>query len=373
MLFRSVASGATTADIAEMLNGATFSTVASQNITVDIDNNIGFDTIKYSPVQGSYTWTLKDDPLNDAPNLGVELAENYRYKDAKLTLQVGENEVLTITLVAGELYDHSVVPATYQIVGAFNSWSADDAIEFEDVDGVLTATVPDLNGTFKIIQDRAWTNQWATNWENGGGLAVGVPYSLGAKGDAGEPRNLSLLSPFYGYKNAVLTLAVGEEMVLTLVSGDFYMPEADWYIPGTKLGWNCDESTNFDPVEGQENTFEFLAAEFGGDFKVVYGNWAVEFGASVAGDVWEINKEYLMTYPNNGNLNPASDEVYTNVTITIVVDYEKAEVKLLIAPEDNTGVENVLVDSKKAFKTIEDGQIVIYKNNKRYNILGAEL
>ena len=309
----------------------------------------------------------------EALDLGVKLEENYRYKDAKLTLSFGENNALVVTLVAGTLYDHSAAPATYQIVGACtNNWSTADAIQFEDKEGVLTAVVPDLNGTFKIIQDRAWTNQWATNWETGAGLELGVAYTLGAKGEA-EPSNLFLANPFGGYKNAVLTLQVGEQMVLTLVSGEFYVTTNNWYFPGTKLGWNCDETTQFTPVEGKENTYEFLAAEFGGDFKVVYGNWAVEFGANVAGDAWEINKEYVMTYPCAGNLNPLSEDVYTDVTITITVDYENAQVKLLISNEDDTAVENITVDSKKAFKTIEDGQIVIYKNNKRYNVLGSEL
>ena len=318
----------------------------------------------------------EEQPEADVPNLGVELEENYRYKNAKLTLTIGESEEVTITLVAGTLYDHSEVPATYQLVGACtNNWSTTDAIQFEPVEGVLTAVVPDLNGTFKIIQDRGWANQWATNWETGAGLELGEPYTLGAKDGNNEPKNLSLANPFGGYKNAVLTLEVGETMVLTLVSGEFYKTEADWFIPGTWNGWKCDETAKFTAVEGKENTYEFLVAEFGGDFKVVYGNWAVEFGQNAEGDVWEVGKSYLMTYPaaGNGNLHNADDAArFVDVTITIEVDYEKAEVNLLITSE-GTGVENLVNSELKAYKTIENGQIVIYKNNKKYNVLGAEL
>lgn len=318
-----------------------------------------------------YVLTKCDDSEGekDIENVHTALPQDYRYKDAKFTLTVGEGGVLTLTLVAGTPYDHSVVPATYQIVGAFNGWNAGEAPSFVDVNGVLTVTVPDLSGTFKIIQDNAWTNQWATNWENGGGLELGKPYNLGAKGDQ-EPSNLAFANPFAGYKNAVLTLVPGETFVLTLVSGEFYAVENDWFLPGEKLGWTCGDAQKFSPVEGQENTFEFLAAEFSGEFKVVYGNWAVEFGANVEGDTWEINKEYVMTYPCAGNLKPASTDVYTDVTITIVADYEKQQVKLLLSKEDGSGVDNIMAD-KKVFKTIENGQIVIYKNGTKYNVLGS--
>ena len=313
-------------------------------------------------------------PEADAPNLTLDLQENYRYKNAKLTLQVSGDQ-LTLTLVEGTLYDHSAVPATYQLVGACtNNWNTADAIQFEEVDGVLTANVPDLNGTFKIIQDRAWDHQWATTWGTKDGLKLNEPYTMGGKGDegtSGDPANLALANPFGGYKNAVLTLSVGEKMILTLKSGEFYVVESDWHIPGSKLGWNCDATTKFTPVAGKENTYEYLAAEFAQDFKVVYGVWAVEFGANTTDDKWEINKPYTMTYPCAGNFYPASDEVYVDVTITITVDYEKAEVQLLIS-NGETGVENVKI-SNEAVKRIVDGQLVIEKNGVRYNVLGAEL
>ena len=315
------------------------------------------------------------DGTNDIANLGVELPEgDYRYKDAKLTLYV-QGTQLTIKLVEGTLYDHSTVGPTYQLVGACtNNWSTADAIEFEDKEGVLTATVPDLNGTFKIIQDRAWDHQWATTWGTKNGLEMNVPYEMGGKGDegtSGDPANLALANPFGGYKNAVLTLTVGEKMILTLKSGEFYVVENDWHIPGAKLGWDNTEAQRFSPVTGKENTYERLEAEFTGEFKVVYGNWGVEFGANVAGDVAQPNVPYVMTYPCAGNLKVADDAVLTDVTITITVDYEKAEVTLLLATEA-TAVDNVKADVK-AVKRIENGQLVILMNGVRYNVLGAEI
>ena len=183
-------------------------------------------------------------PEADAPaNAAILMPENSgfeqpRYKDAKLTLDVSNPDAIVINLVAGTLYDNAALPDTYQIVGAFtNNWSTTDAILFEDVDGVLTANVPELSGTFKIIKNRAWDEQWATNRETNAGLAMGVPYVMSGKLDGADPANLALANPFGSYTNAVLTLEVKEngEMVLTLVSGTFQLMQADWHIPGTSV------------------------------------------------------------------------------------------------------------------------------------------
>ena len=224
--------------------------------------------------------TLKAQDSDPEPgNIKFGDKDGFGYKNAKLALTVAGDQV-SIAFVSGEEYDLSAKPDTYQIVGAFtNNWNTADAIQFEEVDGVLTANVPELSGTFKIIKNRAWDEQWATNWENGGGLALGVPYVLGAKGDQGEPGNLALANPFGSYTNAVLTLKKEDngDMVLTLVSGEFQLMQADWHIPGEALGWNCNVEQRFEKID--DNTYELLAFEFGNRFKVVYGNWAVEFGA----------------------------------------------------------------------------------------------
>ena len=315
-------------------------------------------------------------PEADAPaNAAILMPENSgfekpRYKDAKLTLDVTNPDAIVINLVAGTLYDYAAGPTTYQIVGAFtNNWSTADAIQFEEVAGVLTANVPELSGTFKIIKNRAWDEQWATNRETNAGLAMGVPYVMSGKLDGADPANLALANPFGSYTNAVLTLEVKEngEMVLTLVSGDFQLMQADWHIPGTKLGWNCDVDQRFEKVG--ENTYELLAAEFGADFKVVYGNWAVEFGAPSEDAKWEINKEYTCAF-KGGNIHAVDNTVvFTDCTIRLVVDYENVVVKITIL-NDQTAVEDVLLPNT-ATKIIENGQIYIIRDGVRYNALGT--
>ena len=328
-------------------------------------------------LSGTYNLVKCDDSEGekDAPaNATILIPQegDYRYKDAKLTLDASNPNALVIALVAGTLYNHAEAPKTYQIVGAFNNWDAAGAPSFEDVNGVLTVSVENLSGTFKIIQDHAWDNQWATNWETGAGLAFNVPYVLGAKGDSGEPSNLALANPFGGYKNAVLTLAIAEDetMTLTLVGGEFELSQNDWYIPGAWQGWKCDEVAKMTPVLGAENTYEILLAEFSGEFKVVYGQWAVEFGAAKGSEeTWTVNTPLELSFPCD-NMKPADPTaLYEDVTITLVVDYEKVTASLLIAVEGPEGVENIQLNAK-SIKRIENGQVIIENNGVRYNLNG---
>ena len=314
--------------------------------------------------------TLKAQDSDPEPaNIKFGDKDGFGYKNAKLALTVAGDQV-SIAFVSGEEYDLSAKPDTYQIVGAFtNNWNTADAIQFEEVAGVLTANVPDLSGTFKIIKNRAWDEQWATNRETNAGLAMGVPYVMSGKLDGADPANLALANPFGSYTNAVLTLKkeANGDMVLTLVSGEFQLMQADWHLPGEKLGWNCNPEQRFEKVG--ENTYELLAAEFGNRFKVVYGNWAVEFGAPSAEDVWEINKEYTCAL-RGSDINAVDNEaVFTDCTIRLVVDYENVVVKITIL-NDQTAVEDVLLPNT-ATKIIENGQIYIIRDGVRYNALGT--
>ena len=314
---------------------------------------------------------------NAPANAAILMPENSgfekpRYKDAKLTLDVSNPNAIVINLVAGTLYDYAAGPTTYQIVGAFtNNWNLNDAIQFENVNGVLTAVVPDLSGTFKIVKDRAWDEQWATNRETNAGLAMGVPYLMSGKLDGKDPENLALANPFGSYTNATLTLDVKEngDMVLTLVSGTFQLMQANWHLPGEALGWNCNEEQRFEKID--DNTYELLAFEFGNRFKVVYGNWAVEFGAPTPETVWEINKEYTLAF-KGGDFNAiVNNHIFEDCTIRLVVDYENVVVKITIMSETPpAGVEDVLVPNTTT-KVIENGQMYIIRDGVRYNALGA--
>ena len=369
-------------------NGVKFTEVSAGNYEVIIEDLSGEGKVlgtttgwlpQYGVIGGNNVLTIggpacvltaKNADSDPEPgNIKFGDKDGFGYKNAKLALKVTGDQI-TITFVSGEEYDLSAKPDTYQIVGAFtNNWNTADAIQFEEVAGVLTANVPDLSGTFKIIKNRAWDEQWGTNRETNAGLAVGVPYVMSGKLDGADPANLALANPFGSYTNATLTLEVKEngEMVLTLVSGTFQLMQADWHLPGEALGWNCNAEQRFEKVG--ENTYELLAAEFGNRFKVVYGNWAVEFGAPNAETLWEINKEYTLAFKGSDFNAVDNAAVFTDCTILLVVDYENAVVKITISSE-TTGVEDVVAPTQIT-KVIENCQMYIIRDGVRYNALGA--
>ena len=321
---------------------------------------------KYNLVKCDDSDGEKDAPANASILIPENKAEgdDYRYKNAKLTLDATNPNALVISLVAGTVYDHKAVPVSYYLVGACtNNWNLEDAIEFKDVAGVLTANVADLNGTFKVIKDRKWGTEYASN---GAGLPLGEDYKMQLGGG-----NIALANPFGGYTDAVLTLAInGDDHILKLVSGTFYVTKNDWFIPGAWQGWKCDDVAKMAAVEGKTNTYELLLAEFSGEFKVVYGQWAVEFGAPKGenGD-WTVNTPLELAFPCD-NMKPADPAAtYQDVTITLVVDYEKVAATLTIAT-DGQGVKNIQLDGK-AIKRLENGQLLIERNGVRYNMNGA--
>lgn len=297
--------------------------------------------------------------------------EGYGYTNAKFKLQIVEG-TYQLTFVSGEEYS---LVTTYQIVGGYNEWKLENAIQFEDVNGVLTAVVPNLSGEFKVVSNRSWDKEWGTNLTTNAGLEFNVPYVMSEKSE-GQISNLSLANPFGGYTNAKLTLQVGEDgtMTLTLIDGTVNRTEADWYMPGEVLGWNCTDAQKLSPVEGEDNIYQITIPNFGDRFKFVYGNWLLQFGAT--GDQkWQLNEEYTCSLTES-DIHAVDDAVrYTNCTITLVVDYENAVVKFTVASEDTgepTSLQQTEVEPV-ATKIIENGQVLIIKDGVRYNMMGVKV
>ena len=62
------------------------------------------------------------------------------------------------------------------------------------------------------------------------------------------------------------------------------------------------------------------------------------------------------------------DAVYQDVTITLVVDYEKVAATLTIATEGDA-VQTIQLNAK-SIKRIENGQVIIENNGVRFNAAG---
>jgi hypothetical protein len=115
-----------------------------------------------------------------------------------------------------------------------------------------------------------------------------------------------------------------------------------------------------------------LAAEFGADFKVVYGNWAAEFGAPADDAYWKVNEEYTCAFNTGKNIHSINDnQVFNDCTIRLVVDYENVVVKITISSETVPSAVEDVVAPNTVTKVIENGQMYILRDGVRYNALGG--
>ena len=104
---------------------------------------------------------------------------------------------------------------------------------------------------------------------------------------------------------------------------------------------------------------------------MVYGNWAVEFGAPTPETVWEINKEYTLALKGSDFNAIDNKHIFEDCTIRLVVDYENVEVKITIMSETlPSAVEDVVLPNTTT-KVIENGQMYIIRDGVRYNALGG--
>lgn len=303
----------------------------------------------------------------------------YHYANAVLTLDVTDPDAPKITLVSGTKYDFAKTPPVYKIVGGFSeNWNFEAGCVFEEKNGVLTCEVPDVSGSFKVVYGRTWETEYGA--APGTAIDGQTPFTLVKKEDGVEIANIAFINPFKSYKNAVFTLTEDNDgnKVLTLISGDNYTIENDWFLPGSKLGWECKDAQKFDKIDA--TTYEFDAPEFGGTFKVVYGEWAIEFGADTTetGEIikWENKKPYTMGRGID-DMQPADEAMtYIDMTIVINVDYENATVVVTLdGTPKQTPVENVFGEQNapRVHKTLENGQVVIIRGGERYDLNGKRL
>lgn len=303
-----------------------------------------------------------DEPQN--LTIGAAL---YQYTNATFTLEVQANGAHVLTFVSGTtaLRDGT----TIQIVGDYNGWKLEDAVQFEaNANGVLCAAIPTYKGSSKLIQNRSWSGAYGSN---GTLMSVGSPYVLAPNGG-----NLFCTNPFLVYKDVQLTLTIGDndELMLTAVGGT--VSTTEYEIPktlrltGTSFNWTLeDDAQIMQPVDGQPYTYSLTRTTIKGDLKLTNGTWNWFFGKNADNDKWVVNEEYTMGFLTD-NLQAANDTEYTDVTITVVFDVENGTAKLTIRDANAPTALPESILSDRATKRIENGQLIIIKNGIRYNALG---
>lgn len=121
--------------------------------------------------------------------------------------------------------------------------------------------------------------------------------------------------------------------------------------------------------------FLFLTAVFfvWAKIKVVYGIWDVQFGsAKDANETWSINTKTNIVSPCD-DLLASGDATYTDVTVTIVVDYDNYSINLLVANGTYTPISHITTTDNNATKYIKDGKLFINKNGVIYNAAGQKV
>ncbi len=218
------------------------------------------------------------------------------------------------------------------LVGGFaGSWSLDSAIAFAPIGGVMKASVPDIAGAFKVVIDNSWDHQWGAN-SSVYGLTPGTPYTMTQTNASGtHPENLAFANPLAHYRNAVFTLTENTNcsLMLTMVSGEEYFTEEDWYLVGTNNDWTISDTYKFTRSATSDSLILELP-EWSNDLKIVCGTWLAEFGANYQSDRWNAATSMVMGYPAAGNLQQSDSRVLTNVRIAILPDYAHATVALTI-------------------------------------------
>lgn len=303
---------------------------------------------------------------------GLTNISDWNRKKVDLTAYAGQTIQIffngTSNYGTGDAYlyldEVEVKPISYYLVGGFtDNWSLDSAIPFEKIDGIYTANVPDINGSFKIVSNRDWRIQWGS-LSGDAGMTMGTGYTMARSDNYGDGiENTSFANPFTGYHNAVFTLTEdnNSRLVLTLESGEAYVPDNNWYLAGGYNSWMLSDDYKFAPSAFSDSLVLNLS-EWSGDFKLVFGTWNVEYGANSLSDTWQPNSGYTLTFPAAGSFAAGTSRVYNNVRITILPDYTAATVAIRIetAAHVTIGASNGTVDFSGGYvRTGESVQVTV--------------
>lgn len=130
------------------------------------------------------------------------------YKEVTFTFDAN-TETLTVTATSIE----SLV-TTWTLVGDFNDWSTATSLEFipSDTPGVYTLSIDELSGAFKVLKNNAWGGSYITTDV----FTTDAEFVLENRDEAGY--NIAIAET-YIWKNVVLTLTEGDDVILSATAG----------------------------------------------------------------------------------------------------------------------------------------------------------
>ncbi|MDO4319409.1 MAG: hypothetical protein Q4C34_02425 [Bacteroidales bacterium] len=226
--------------------------------------------------------------------------------------------------VACAVMSMTAMAATWCMPGTYQGWVLEKNL-FEEVDGKLTQTIPDLYGDFKIVcydGNASWDNQWG---KTGSAMVEnGVAYTMTKGAD-----NVMLAGDNAHYINAKVTITPdGDNLTILVEAERVEAGDEVWQLVGSDpLVWNFTDAPAF---EKGDNGVWTLAYEgtISGEFKVAKNaTWANCYSTKSG---IEIDKEYTLEGPADpiDNMSVIGD-AWVNPIFTLTVgDVVKFKVTL---------------------------------------------
>ncbi|MBQ0069890.1 MAG: chitobiase/beta-hexosaminidase C-terminal domain-containing protein, partial [Bacteroidales bacterium] len=153
-----------------------------------------------------------------------------------------------------------------------------------------------------------------------------------------------------------ITLTVTDENTVVLT---YSLPgtkdpeeEAVYYVAGTFNEWNAADEA-FEMTKNDNGIYELQFTvdgdETGYEFKVTDGTWNHSWPTS--------NYAFSAAEPSD---------------VLITFNPETKEITVTVTPHKGTGVNDITVAGAKAYKTIENGEVIIVKDGVKYNVMGQK-
>ena len=253
----------------------------------------------------------------------------------------------------------SVKDAKYYIAGSYNSWNTDDKIGSTTDEYVMSLAAG--NHQIKVV-GKGWY-----------GLSNLTAVAQGLYPD--QDGNVCFTLAEAG--DVTINFVEAEEITTFTVAGTFALPSVKLIGEGAAFGaWNAEDAVAFTPDEGNltaSHTFTLAAGEY--EFKMIRaGEWLTKEGEDGQHNptTYGLHREWTSVsgfYRDDYNYAlKITADVAGNYKFTWT--YATGTLDITFPSNDPTAIDATAVEGQ-AVKFIQNGQLLILRDGKTYNVLGA--
>lgn len=217
----------------------------------------------------------------------------------------------------------------YYLIGDFNNWTLPGEM-FTENGGNYTLNVPELAGTFKVIDDAGWSgiNLGCGDIKN---ITEGEWYQMYSNGN-----NIELPAGIEAVKNAVVELNITDQQIK--VTGEFVKAgEQKYYLVGELNGWDANNGLE---MTKDGNKFTFSLEILAGGFKIVgQKGWnPINIGTDGGGTLDWDTPLALVSKSDSSDITPLDGEMDD---VTLVFD----PAAMTITASHRSGIESIELDN----------------------------